>query len=65
MGITAKKISDKYRKIRNKRNIDVIKEIQEVASKKSAQIAAKKYWTNIKKSEIKNRLQLSLLTKKI
>ena len=44
-----KKISDKYKKIRNKRNIDVVEEIREVASKKSVQIAAKKYLTNIKK----------------
>ena len=32
--IAAKKISDKYRKIRNKKNTDVVEEIREVTSKK-------------------------------
>ena len=41
-GIAAKKISDKYKKIRKKINIDIVEEIKDVASKKSAQIAAKK-----------------------
>ena len=39
--IAAKKNSDKYKKIRNKKNVNLVKEIQEVASKKSVQIAAK------------------------
>lgn len=47
--IAAKKISDKYKKIRNKRNIDVTEEIRDVASKKSTQLAAKKYQRNKKK----------------
>ena len=51
--IAAKKISDKYRKIRNKRNIDVVEEIREVASKKSAQIAAKKISDKYKKMRYK------------
>ena len=58
--IAAKKISDKYKKIRNKRNIDVAEEIRDVASKKSTQPAAKKYQRNIKKRDIKNCLQVLL-----
>ena len=42
-GITANKITDKYKKIRQKRKIDTDKEIRDVVSKKKAQIAAKKY----------------------
>ena len=33
--IAANKISDKYKKTRNKNNVSVVEEIQEVASKKS------------------------------
>ena len=32
--IAVKKISDKYKKIRNKKNANLVEEIQEVASKK-------------------------------
>ena len=51
--IAAKKISDKYKKIRNKKNVNLVKEIQEVASKKSAQIAAKKISNKYKKMRYK------------
>ena len=40
--IAAKKVSDKYKKIGTKRNIDTVAEIKNAASKKSAQITAKK-----------------------
>ena len=40
--IAAKKVSDKYKKIGTKRNIDTVAEIKNAASKKSALITAKK-----------------------
>ena len=51
--ITAKKISDKYKKNRNKPNIDVVEEIRKVASKKSTQIAAKKLSNKYRKMRYK------------
>ena len=44
--IAAKKVSDKYKKIGTKRNIDTVAEIKNAASKKSAQITAKKKKSN-------------------
>ena len=49
-GIAAKKISDNHKKLRKKRNIDIVEEIKDVASKKSARIPTKKkFQTNTKK----------------
>ena len=52
-GIAAKKISDRYKKLRGKRNINIVEEIIDVASKKSAQIAAKKVSDKYKKMRLK------------
>ena len=52
-GIAAKKISDRYKKLRGKRNINIVEEIKDVASKKSAQIAAKKVSDKYKKMRLK------------
>lgn len=40
--ISAKKISDKHKKMRNKKKTDLVENVQEAASKKSAQIVAEK-----------------------
>ena len=52
-GIAAKKISDRYKKLRGKRNINIVEEIKDVASKKNAQIAAKKVSDKYKKMRLK------------
>ena len=52
-GTAAKKISDKYKKIRKKRNIDAVKEIKNVASKKNTQITATKISDKYKKMRYK------------
>lgn len=41
--IAAKKISYKYKKMRRKKTIDLVQDVQEAASKKSTQIVAKKF----------------------
>ena len=51
--ITAKKISDKYKNMRNKKSIEIPDEVQEVASKKGAQIAAKRISSKYKKIRYK------------
>ena len=51
--IAAKKISDKYKKIRQVNNIRIAKELQEAASKKKAEIAAKKINEKDKKMRYK------------
>ena len=57
--IAAKK--DKYKKITNKKNVNLAEKIQEVASKKSAQIATKKISHKHKKMRYKNTLYLLTL----
>ena len=65
-GIAAKKISDKYKNIRKKRNIDTVEEIKDAASKKSMQIAAKKISNKYKKMRgIKSPLLLFLWMKQM
>lgn len=51
--ITAKKISDKFKKIRSKKAIDLVDEVQQVVSK-NAQITAKKISDKYKKMRYKN-----------
>ena len=49
--IAAKKLSDKYKKLRKKRNIDVAAEIKDVASKKRVQYSQKTF-RQIQKKEV-------------
>ena len=51
-GIVAKKVSDRYKKLRRKRNINIVEEIEDFASKKSDQIAAKKVSDKYKKMKL-------------
>ena len=52
-GIAAKKNNWQIQKLRRKRNIDIVEEIKDVASKKSARIAAKKVSDKYKKMRLK------------
>ena len=54
VGIAAKKISDNYKKLRKKRNIDIVEEIKDVASKKSAKCtnSSQKNFREIQKNEV-------------
>ena len=49
--IAAKKLSDKYKKLRKKRNIDVVEEIKDVASKKRVHCSQKTF-RQIKRKEV-------------
>ena len=49
--IAAKKLSDKYKKLRKKRNIDVVEEIKDVASKKRVHCSQKTF-RQIQKNEV-------------
>ena len=61
-GLAGKKISDRYKKLRRKRNIDIVQEIKDVASEKSAQIAAKKVSDKYKKMRMKKPLPTFLVS---
>ena len=48
-GIAAKKISDRYKKVRRKKKINIVEEIKDAASKKMRELQQKKFQTNRKK----------------
>ena len=51
--IVAKKITDKYKRLREKKNINIVAEIKDIASNKGMQITAKKISNKYKKMRYK------------
>ena len=51
--IVAKKITDKYKRLREKKNINIVEEIKDIASNKGMQITAKKISNKYKKMRYK------------